>query len=119
MLSEFLFQTMLAFLFTHELDAVKRHEWRILPLTSSLPELRGERVFIWFHVPVFFVILWFAASNPNSAFGQILSGFAIVHIGLHWLFRNHPRNEFNTWGSWALIPGAGFFGALHLVAANL
>lgn len=119
MLSEFLFQTMLAFLFTHELDAVKRHEWRILPLTSSLPERRGERVFIWLHVPVFFVILWFAASNPNSALGQILSGFAIVHIGLHWLFRNHPRNEFNTLGSWALILAAGLFGALHLLAANL
>lgn len=52
MSSDVLFHTMLAFLFTYELDAVKRNEWRILPLTSLLPERMGERVFIWFHVNI-------------------------------------------------------------------
>ena len=119
MSSEFLFYTMLAFLFTHELDAVKRHEWRILPLTSFLPERLGEQVFIWVHVPLFLAILWFAGSNPNSGFALLLSAFSIVHVGLHWLFRNRPRNEFNTLGSWALILATGLFGTLHLLATSL
>ena len=44
---------MLAFFIAHELDAVKRHEWRVLPLTSFLPEKPAEQIFIWAHVPLF------------------------------------------------------------------
>ena len=115
---DLLFYAMLAFLFTHELDAVKRHEWRVLPLTSFLPDVTGERVFIWLHVPLFFAILWGVRDDPNQTFGQFLSAFSVVHIGLHWLFRNHPRYEFNTVGAWSLILAAGFFGGLHLIAVH-
>lgn len=114
MLSDFLFYTMLALFFTHELDAVRRHEWRVLPLTSFLPERIGEQVFVWMHAPLFLAIFWFGRGDPNSGFGLCLSGFSIVHIALHWLFRNHPAYEFNNLTSWALIIATGAFGALHI-----
>lgn len=115
-MSTLLFYLMLSFLFTHELDAIKRHEWRVMPAISSLSEKVGEQLFIWLHIPLFVVILWFGTSNPNSAFSQCLSGFSMIHIGLHWAFRNHPAYEFNNFSSRLLILGTGVFGAAHLAS---
>jgi len=106
---------MLGFLLTHELDAVLRHEWRVLPLTSFLPDHLGQRVFIWAHVPLIAGLFGLGGLKPNSTTALWISAFAIVHVFLHILFRNHPKYEFNNFGSWALILGAGMFGAIHLV----
>ncbi|MGJ3263930.1 MAG: DUF6713 family protein [Salinarimonas sp.] len=103
-----------ALLLTHELDAMKQHEWRVLPLTRSLPEHTGEQVFIWLHVPVFLVVLALAESE---AFRVGFCVFAIVHVGLHWLFRNHPKYEFADFGSRALIVLPGVAGAAYLSGA--
>ncbi len=99
---------------THELDAIKRHEWRILPLTSFMPERIGEAVFVWAHVPLFALIIWIAEQGAASTAAQWLSGFAVVHVGLHWLYRNHPMYEFNNLRSWVLVLLPGVFGAVHL-----
>ena len=79
----------------------------------------GELVFVWLHVPLFLAIFFFVGNDPNSDVGQVVSGFAIVHVVLHWFYRNHPDNEFTTWGAWSLILAAGLFGGLHLLAANI
>lgn len=108
---------MFGFLLSHEIDAALRHEWRLLPLIRRLPDKTGERVFIWAHVPLFFGVAVIVSAGESSIAAQALSGFAIAHVGLHWLFRNHPANEFGTYGSQALIWGAGAFGAAHLAAS--
>ena len=110
-----LYFIMLALFITHELDAVKRHEWRVLPLTSLLPEKIGEQIFIWAHVPLFVILFVFGAGDPYSAVAKGISLLAIIHIGLHWIFRNHPAYEFNNFISWCLITGAGAFGSAHLL----
>ncbi len=113
-MNELFYVAMLGFFLTHELDAMQRHEWRILPLTSFLPEETGRQAFVWMHVPLFAALFYFGAGDANSGLAAGLSAFAIVHVGLHWLFRNHPKNEFNNPVSWALIVGAGLGGAGHL-----
>lgn len=119
MMADLLFYAMLAFLFSHELDAVGRHEWRMLPLLNKLSDERGAKVFIWLHVPLFMAIFYFIATGSNARFELLLSGFSVVHVGLHWLYRNHPDNEFNNPGSVALILGAGLLGAMHILASYL
>ena len=116
---EIAYYLMLALFITHELDAVKRHEWRGLPLTSFLPERVGEQVFILAHVPLLGLIFIFEGMDPKSTTAQAVSLFSIIHIALHFAFRNHPKNEFNNLISWTIIGGAGFFGALHLLASLL
>lgn len=106
---------MLGFLLTHELDAVKRHEWRVLPITSFLPEKTAEHVFIWAHVPLIAVLFVMGGAQPTSSAAFWISAFAVVHVFLHVLFRNHPKYEFNNPSSWGLILGAGFFGLAHLL----
>ena len=108
---------MAGFLATHELDAIRRHEWRLLPFVSALPEKVGAAVFVWAHVPLFVLVYWIVADGADSAPALWLSGFSIAHVGLHWLYRNHPKNAFNTFGSWALIVLAGAFGTAHLALA--
>src|SRR5262245_61077856 len=108
---------MVAAFFTHELDAVKRHEWRVLPLTNFLPERVGEQVFIWAHVPVCWLILWLDEPTAISGVRLGLSAFAVLHVWLHWLFRRHPAYEFNNPSSWALIILTGVLGALYLAVA--
>jgi len=114
-----LYYLMVAALFTHELDAVKRHEWRVLPLTRLMSERAGEQVFIWIHVPLFAIILWLGEGSIANGFRYGLSGFAVIHVGLHWLYRHHPAYEFNNWNSWSLILLTGVSGAVYLVCASV
>ena len=114
-MAELFYVAMLGFFITHELDAMQRYEWRILPLTSFLPDETGRQVFVWMHVPLFAALFFYGAGDPTSTVAFGLSVFAIIHVGLHWLFRRHPKNEFDNPTSWAIIIGAGVFGAAHLV----
>lgn len=114
-----LFTLMLCFFIVHELDAVQRHEWRVMPVLNRLPDPSGRQVFIWAHVPILIAIFWWIVPDPDALAGLCLSAFAVLHVGLHWLFRSHPAYEFNNPSSWTLIVGAGLFGALHLLSVIL
>lgn len=109
-----LYWLMVAAFLTHELDAVRRHEWRVLPLTSFLPDRVGEEFFVWLHVPLFLAVLHFSG---EEGFRTGLAAFALVHVALHWMFRLHPAYEFNNPSSWALILLTGTFGAGYLTLA--
>lgn len=107
----------LAFLLTHEMDAIRAHEWRIFPLTAWLGDAAGYRVFTLAHVPLYAWLLALMA-RPQGLGGGLAIGldiFCIVHVALHVLFLRHPKNEFTGWLSWLLILGAGGAGALDLL----
>jgi hypothetical protein len=102
---------------THELDAVRWHEWRVLPMTRFFPDDIGMMVFILAHVPLFAWlahVCWSREDAKRLFARRIFAGFCIVHVGLHWLFRNDPTYEFTGWLSNGLILGAGLAGALFL-----
>lgn len=107
MRSRTIYCIMLAFLFTDEIDAAFRHEWRVLPITSFLPDELGREVFIWARVPLLAGILH-AFDDERVRVG--LAVFCVIHVGLHWIFRNHPAYEFDNASSWALILAAGASG---------
>ena len=117
MAPEVLYYLMVGFFFTHELDAVKRREWRILPGLRLLPDRIAEQAFIWLHVPIFALLLVGGDGEDANTVRVTLSAFAIVHVVLHWLFRDHPANEFNNFSSWSLILGTGALGAAYLLVA--
>ncbi len=106
------FFLVVAFFVTHEIDAVRAREWRLL---FFLRDLDDEQGFWWFtalHVPLMFLILLFLES---LAFQVGLSAFAIIHAFLHGWLRNHPKYEFKGWLSNALIGGAAVSGLLYLL----
>lgn len=112
----------LAFLLAHEMDAVRLHEWRLLPVLSRLDDRVGFLVFTGLHVPLY-LLLFFLAFNADAGTIRVmivtLDAFFVVHVGLHLLLRNHPRNEFRSLFSWSLIVTAGIAGAIDLTQAAM
>lgn len=105
-------------LFTHELDAMFNHEWRILPLTSWLPEETGMLVFLFFHVPLFAGLIALVASKHDrirfrSRIG--VSAFLLFHAALHAFFGGNPAYEFFSLSSSILIYGGALLGSIHLL----
>ena len=103
-----------SFILMHEMDAMRCHEWRILPVTSFMNEKAGMITFIALHIPLFYIPL-----SPtifmNESFRFGFSIFLVVHFFLHVLFLMHKKNEFRDWISWSLISGAGICGIWYLV----
>lgn len=109
----------LALLFTHELDSMPNHEWRVLPLLRSLSESTGEAVFIIAHIPIFALTVAYVASlnvRTRKLARDIACGFFIAHAVLHALFSGHPAYEFSSLLSSVLIYGAAACGVVYYLA---
>ena len=110
--AEILFMLNLAWITTHELDAMHHHEWRVLPITSWMTEEWGYRVFVLAHIPLFVLLIGGMSSREFQLGFDI---FLIVHAGLHILFRNHPDYTFDNTLSRLLIYGVVPLAVLHLM----
>lgn len=103
---------------THELDAVHKHEWRLLYVLRSMPDEIARRWFIALHVPLFTIILWLVAhTNSTVGFWSIvaLDVFAIIHAGLHLRLSSNEKYEFHALHSKFYIFGAAALGGIHLL----
>ncbi len=108
----------LGLLFTHEMDAMQNHEWRVLPLIRSMAENTGEFVFLVAHVPIFALTIMFAASlNQKTRLltQKVACTFLIIHAVLHFAFSAHSNYEFSSGLSNYLIYGAALCGFAYFV----
>ncbi len=118
MSADLLFYVGIALLFTHELDATYRHEWRIFPLVSRLRDDMGYLVFVVLHIPLFVLILWLLchpSENVRFGFQVTMDIFFMVHLGLHLLLKNHAHHEFTSTLSKSIIFLNALVGLVHLV----
>lgn len=111
------FYAALAFILTHEMDAIRCREWAIFPGLSRLDDRTGFVVFLLLHVPLYLLLLWgvFREGELQSSVAIGLDIFFLIHALLHVLYLRHPRNEFTSVLSWSLILGAAVMGLLDLV----
>ena len=105
-------------LFTHELDAVMNHEWRVMPLIRALSDDTGATCFVLAHVPIFAIVVALVANNNqkirrDSRFGVAL--FLVIHALLHVLFKGNPTYEFSGILSNSLIFGGAILGLVYLL----
>ncbi len=116
-MSEIAFILLLALFLGHELDAIRRHEWRLFPVISRMDDEIGYLSFLIAHIPVFILVFWLGFFVPAAIVPVrvALAAFSVIHIWLHWLFRDHPRNEFDNLVSQLLIWTTGAAGMLYLV----
>ena len=108
----------LGLLFTHELDAMSNHEWRVLPGLASLSDSAGQMTFVVAHIPLFAILVALVASlNPKvrQKARAVVAGFLVVHTILHFLFSGHAAYEFTSTLSSVLIYGAGVCGAIYFL----
>ena len=108
-----------ALMFAHELDAMQRHEWRIIPGLSRLPDRIGMQMFVLAHIPLFAGVFWYGALSiaaDGDRFSLGFSLFCVVHALVHWAFERHPRCEFKNPLSRSLIWTCALAGLVSLVA---
>ena len=118
-MKNFVFYLGLGLLFTHEMDAMPNHEWRVLPMLRFLSELNGEMAFLLAHIPLFALTIGFVASlniRTRLVAQRLASGFLIIHAVLHFAFTGHPNYEFSANISNVLIFGAALCGTLYFLA---
>ena len=116
-ITDLIFYTGFALLFTHELDAIHRHEWRIFPFLSNLREDIAYKIFVIAHVPLLVFLLWLMyhpSENVRYWFQVSLDVFLIIHLGLHSLLKSHKQNEFTSIFSKTIIILMALFGLLHI-----
>jgi hypothetical protein len=105
-------------LIAHELDAIHRHEWRLLYVLRTMADSTARNVFVVLHIPLIALILWLIAHDDETVrfYTQVgLDLFMIVHAGLHWRLSGHPKYEFNSMPSQLLIYGTATLALIHLV----
>lgn len=112
----------IALLFTHELDAMSNHEWRLLPGLKALSDAVASATFLIAHVPLFAIVIALIASlnlAVRAKARNIACGFLVVHAVAHFLFSSSAAYEFSSAVSPALIYGAGVCGLTYFLAHRL
>ena len=132
---EICFYLSLSFMFTHELDAIQKHEWRILPPFSFIKDDKlSASLFIYLHAPLFLLFLLLVSSRgksaeidkshsntftskirfflKNNAFVLLYDMFAVAHLIAHVALRKIPLYEFNNWFSFSIIISSAVFSIL-------
>ena len=116
-MTDFLFYLAFATLVAHELDAVHKHEWRLLFVLRTMPDDSARRAFILIHIPLFAILFWLLAHPVERIqFWTMLSldVFMMVHAGLHRRLFDRPKYEFHPTYSRFIIYGTAVLAAAHL-----
>ncbi len=82
----------ISLLYAHELDAVRKREWRMMILSDRVSDETAYRFFTELHIPLFVSVFWLM----ESRFGLIywfVSGFGVFHFLIHSVFRKHIENR--------------------------
>lgn len=113
-----LFYLGLALLVCHELDAVFRQEWRILPGLNLLQDGSGRTVFILIHIPAFVALFWLTGHISDVIRKRSQLGvdvFLIGHAVVHFMMSGHELYEFEPPVETITIYGGALMGFLHAV----
>ena len=117
---ETLFSLGFATLLVHEMDAIARAEWRLLPILKNLDETTAFTSFLLLHIPLVALLIslcWNARRATRDVARLCVAAFMIVHVLLHLWFVDHPDYQFTSWLSQGIIYGAGALGAAYLLAS--
>jgi len=105
-------------MFTHQFDAMRCHEWRMIPPLSGMVENTAQMIFIVTHFPILVLIFWiFAYGSENAVYNfQLITDIVLAgHIGKHIVLNSHEKNEFKGTLSKIIIFSVSAFALLHLL----
>lgn len=109
-----IFSIELALLFVHEMDAIRKQEWKMFIILKDMEDEKAYRVFMLLHIPLYSAILYLLFSDYVRIGIYITDAFLIIHLLIHFLFRNHSGNKLNNRLSKCIINTAGIIAIAHL-----
>ena len=110
-----LFLVNLSLFLLHEMDAIRRSEWRLFIVLKDMDDTKAYQVFTFIHLFLYVIILCFLFSQYQTIVFWILDLFFILHTILHFLFERHPRNDFKNSFSRMIIYSMGILAVFHLL----
>lgn len=113
-----LFLVNLSLFLLHEMDAIRRSEWRLFFILKDMEDSKAYKVFTFIHLFLYIIILSLLFSQYQTVLFWILDLFFIIHAILHLFFERHPRNEFKNSFSRFIIYPMGILAVLHLLLLN-
>lgn len=118
MTNDLIFYTALALMLTHQFDAMRCREWRMIPPLSGMVESTAQMIFIVTHFPILVLIFWvFAYGSEAAVYNfQLITDIVLAgHIGKHIVLNSHEKNEFTDSLSKFIILSVSAFALLHLL----
>lgn len=108
----------LGLLYLHQLDATRRKEWKMFIILKDMPEEKAYVVFSLLQLPLLCLIL-FMFLQPviyvHIVLYVLLDVFYVLHCVVHYVFKKHKNNRFDSRYSKLLINAMGWLGAIHLI----
>lgn len=111
-----LFYLGLALFVCHELDAVARHEWMLLPILNQMHDETARNAFILLHIPLFALLFWLTGhrSDVIRLRSQLaIDGFLLVHAVLHLSVSGSETYEFTGPVETITVYGGALIGCVH------
>ena len=103
MLIKLLLWLNISLFYVHELDAVHRREWRMMPLFGRLDDETGTIIFTAAHLPLFAAVFWLMEYSFDFLF-WFVSTFGLFHLLLHIIAAKHRENRMhNSFSRWIII----------------
>ena len=109
----------LTLLFVHEMDAIRRQEWRMFIVLKDMEDEKAYPVFLLLHIPLYMVMLLLLFSPFSKIAYYIVDVFLLAHMLIHLGFRRHHANKFNGAMSKAVINLAGLLAIIHSIAISI
>ena len=109
-----IFALELALLFVHEMDAIRREEWKMFIVLKNMADEKAYHIFMLLHVPLYMALLLLLFS-PFFAMGYyVVDVFLAAHMLVHLGFSKHHANKLNSTISKAIINLSGLLALIHL-----
>lgn len=108
-----LFLFNLSLFLLHEMDAIRRSEWRLFIVLKDMEDSKAYKIFTFLHLFLYVIILSLLFSEYQIIVFWFLDLFFIIHAILHLFFEKHPRNEFKNTFSRAIIYPMGILAVVH------
>jgi len=110
-----LFLFNLSLFLLHEMDAIRRSEWRLFIVLKDMEDSKAYKVFTFLHLFLYVIIFSLLFSEYKIIVFWFLDLFFIIHAILHLFFEKHPRNEFKNTFSRAIIYPMGILAVVHFL----
>ena len=89
---------------------------KLLSATIWLSDMDAYPLFVWLHVPLFALLLWWTASTSPTVRRRsqlAVDAFLVIHGVLHTGLHSHEQYTFHSTLSLTCIYGAAAVGLLH------
>ncbi len=117
-MAKFLFILIISLFLVHEMDSVRNKEWRMMAVLKNMPEDAAFKLYTGLHIPLFFFILFIMVqSGPQMslAFCIIMDVLLVAHTLIHFFFRRHKNNSFESVFSNVLIYIVGVLAIIQFI----